>query len=294
MGATVMKKKKVGTDLTHGRILSTLLVFAIPIVLTNLIQQLYSMVDLIIVGQYVGSVGTVGVATGGEVSDLMTPVATAFSTAGQIYIAQLVGAKQDKKVKETIGTLLTLMFLISFACIALTVIFHGQILALLNCPPEALRQATYYMIITTLGMPFIFGYNAVCGVLRGMGESKKPLIFILVAACVNIVCDVLLVAVFKLEAAGTAIATVLSQFGAFASAFYYLYRNKEQFDFELKFSYFRMEKDALVVIIKLGIPAACPRDPGAVLDALGEVKCQQLRPGRVGDEQRGGQDPEIL
>lgn len=206
MGATVMKKKKVGTDLTHGRILSTLLVFAIPIVLTNLIQQLYSMVDLIIVGQYVGSVGTVGVATGGEVSDLMTPVATAFSTAGQIYIAQLVGAKQDKKVKETIGTLLTLMFLISFACIALTVIFHGQILALLNCPPEALRQATYYMIITTLGMPFIFGYNAVCGVLRGMGESKKPLIFILVAACVNIVCDVLLVAVFKLEAAGTAIA----------------------------------------------------------------------------------------
>lgn len=254
MGATVMKKKKVGTDLTHGRILSTLLVFAIPIVLTNLIQQLYSMVDLIIVGQYVGSVGTVGVATGGEVSDLMTPVATAFSTAGQIYIAQLVGARQDKKVKETIGTLLTLMFLISFACIALTVIFHGQILALLNCPPEALGQATYYMIITTLGMPFIFGYNAVCGVLRGMGESKKPLIFILVAACVNIVCDVLLVAVFKLEAAGTAIATVLSQFGAFSAAFYYLYKNKEQFDFELKFSYFHMEKDALIVIIKLGIP----------------------------------------
>ena len=70
MGATVMKKKKVGTDLTHGRILSTLLVFAIPIVMTNLIQQLYSMVDLIIVGQYVGSVGTVGVATGGEVSDV--------------------------------------------------------------------------------------------------------------------------------------------------------------------------------------------------------------------------------
>ncbi len=233
MGAAIMKNKKVGTDLTHGKILSTLLVFAIPIVLTNLIQQLYSMVDLIIVGQYVGSAGTVGVATGGEVSDLMTPVATAFSTAGQIYIAQLVGAKQDKKVKETIGTLLTLMFLISFACIILTVIFHRQILVLLNCPAEALQQATYYMIITTLGMPFIFGYNAVCGVLRGMGESKKPLIFILVAAGVNIVCDVLLVAVFRLEAAGTAIATVLSQFGAFAAAFYYLYRNKEQFDFEL-------------------------------------------------------------
>lgn len=254
MGTAAVKDKKVGTDLTHGSILKTLLIFAVPIVLTNLIQQLYSMVDLIIVGQYVGSIGTVGVATGGEVSDLMTPVATAFSTAGQIYIAQLVGAKQEKRVKKTIGTLLTLMFLISFICILVTVLFHRQILELLNCPDEALSQATYYMIITTLGMPFIFGYNAVCGVLRGMGESKKPLVFILVAAAVNIVCDVLLVAVFRLEAAGTAIATVMSQFGAFAAAFYYLYKNKETFDFELKLSYFHMERQALFVIIKLGIP----------------------------------------
>ena len=81
MGAAAATgKKKVGTDLTSGNILKTLIIFAVPIVLTNLIQQLYSMVDLIIVGQYVGSIGTVGVATGGEVSDLMTPIATAFAT----------------------------------------------------------------------------------------------------------------------------------------------------------------------------------------------------------------------
>ncbi len=254
MDAIATKKKKVGLDLTEGSILKTLIVFAIPIVLTNLIQQLYSMVDLIIVGQYVGSAGTVGVATGGEVSDLMTPVATAFSSAGQIYIAQLVGAKQDKKVKETIGTLLALMFMISFACIAVTVAFHNRILQLLNCPDEAFKQAAYYMIITTLGMPFIFGYNAVCGILRGMGESQKPLIFVSVAAVVNIVFDVIFVAVFKLEAMGTAIATVMSQFGSFAAAFYYLYRNKEQFDFELKLSYFKLEREPLAIIVRLGIP----------------------------------------
>lgn len=254
MSVIVAKKKKVGLDLTEGSILRTLIVFAIPIVLTNLIQQLYSMVDLIIVGQYVGSTGTVGVATGGEVSDLMTPVATAFSSAGQIYIAQLVGAKQEKKVHETIGTLLTLMFLISFACIIVTVTFHGQILQLLNCPKEALKQATYYMIITTLGMPFIFGYNAVCGILRGMGESQKPLIFVSVAAVVNIVFDVIFVAAFKLGAMGTAIATVMSQFGSFAAAFYYLYQNKEQFDFDLKLSYFKLEREPLSIIVQLGIP----------------------------------------
>lgn len=255
MGAAAATgKKKVGTDLTSGNILKTLIIFAVPIVLTNLIQQLYSMVDLIIVGQYVGSIGTVGVATGGEVSDLMTPIATAFATAGQIYIAQLVGAKQDSKVKATIGTLLSLMFLISFGCIIVTVLFHPQILKILNCPDEALGQATYYMIITTLGMPFIFGYNAVCGILRGMGESKRPLIFICVAASVNIIADILLVAVFRLEAAGTAIATVLSQMGSFGAAFYYLYKNREQFDFELKLSYFKMDSHILWIILKLGIP----------------------------------------
>lgn len=252
--SAVAAKKKVGRNLTEGNILKTLLIFAIPIVLTNLIQQLYSMVDLIIVGQFVGSTGTVGVATGGEVSDLMTPIATAFASAGQIYIAQLFGAKDIDRVKKTIGTLLTLMLSISFVCIIGTVIFHQTILDLLHCPSEALTQATVYMIITTIGMPFIFGYNAVCGILRGMGESKWPLIFISVAAVVNVVADVFLVAVLKMEAAGTAIATVLSQFGAFAAAFYYLYKHREEFDFELKLSYFRLEKESLWIIIKLGIP----------------------------------------
>ena len=110
------------------------------------------------------------------------------------------------------------------------------------------------MIITALGVPFIFGYNAVCGVLRGMGESKRPLYFIMIAATVNIVMDILLVAVFRMEAAGTAIATILSQFGSFAAAFYYLYKHKEQFDFELKLSYFKMKWEPLKLILILGIP----------------------------------------
>ena len=98
-----VRKDKVGTNLTEGPIMSSLLLFAIPIVLTNLVQQLYSMVDLIVIGQYVGNIGTVGVNTGGEMADLVTPVAMGFSTAGQIYIAQLFGAKADRKIKQTVG-----------------------------------------------------------------------------------------------------------------------------------------------------------------------------------------------
>lgn len=254
MGRTLQAKGSVGTNLTEGPILSTLLRFAVPIVLANLVQQLYSMVDLIVIGQYVGSVGTVGVNTGGEIIDMLTPVAMGFSTAGQIYIAQLAGAGDDAKVKRTVGTLLTFMLLFS-ALLGIGVIALSDFfLNMLNCPEEAWSQAKAYMIITALGTPFIFGYNAVCGVLRGMGESKRPLFFIIVAAVVNIVLDLLLVAVFHLEAAGTAIATAGSQLGSFAAAFYFMWKKREKFDFELKLSYFKVDPQILGILVKLGIP----------------------------------------
>lgn len=247
-------KKRVGADLTTGPIFKTLMVFAVPIILTNLIQQLYSLVDLMIVGQFVGSTGTVGVSTGGEIADFMTPLATAFAMSGQIYISQLMGAGERKKAQRTIGTLLSIMFIASLCFAALTVIFNHQILTLLNCPQEAWSQAKAYMIITVLGMPFIFGYNGVCGVLRGMGESQKPLLFIIVAAVVNIVFDIILVAIFHLEAAGTAIATVFSQLGSFAAAFIFMYRHREEMGFELSLSYFKIDRLAAKKIIMLAIP----------------------------------------
>lgn len=249
-----MSRKKVGTNLTEGPILKGLLMFAVPIVLANLLQQLYSMVDLMVIGKYVGSIGTVGVNTGGEMADLVTPVAMGFSTAGQIYIAQLFGARQEDKIKKSVGTLLTFMFVASITLGLIVIVFNVQLLNLLNCPIEAMGQAQSYMIITALGFPFIFGYNAVCGVLRGMGESKRPLFFVAVAASINIVLDLLFVVVLKMEAAGTALATIASQFGSFAAAFYFMYQKKEQFDFELKLSYFKVDMPSLKVLVRLGIP----------------------------------------
>jgi putative MATE family efflux protein len=248
------QQDRIGRNLTEGPIMGTLLLFAIPIVLTSLIQQLYSMVDLIVIGQFVGSVGTVGVNTGGEMADLVSPIAMGFATAGQIYIAQLAGAGDDQKIKRTVGTLLSFMLSVSIALSIIAIVFCRRILGLLNCPGEAMNQAMAYMIITALGMPFVFGYNAVCGILRGMGESKRPLYFILVAATVNIVLDVILVVVFRLEAAGTAIATTASQLGSFIAAFFFMLKKKEKFDFEPRLSYFKMDKEILWILIRLGIP----------------------------------------
>lgn len=254
MASASMKGGRVGTNLTEGPIMRSLVFFAFPIILTNLVQQLYSMVDLIVIGQFVGNVGTVGVNTGGEIADLVSPVAMGFSTAGQIFIAQLIGAKDESKVRSTVGTLLTFVTLLAAGLAAVTILFHRQILGLINCPQEAMGQASAYMIITALGFPFIFGYNAVCGILRGMGESKRPLIFILVAAVINIILDLLLVVVFPLEAAGTAIATAASQAGSFIAAFIFMYRKREKFGMELNLSFFKIDPEALRVLIKLGIP----------------------------------------
>jgi putative MATE family efflux protein len=247
-------KNKVGKDLTTGPVMSLLVSFAIPMVLTNLVQQVYSMTDLIIIGKFVGSIGTVGVSTGGELSDLMTPIASGLATAGQIYTAQLVGAGNREKLKSVTGTLFTMMGIIALVITILTFIFYRQFLVLLNCPEEAFESAAGYLLITVIGMPFIFGYNAICAVLRGMGESKRPLLFVVVAAVVNIFLDLLLVVVFRLDAAGTAIATVASQIGSFTASYIYLYRRRDQIGFSLSRSYFRIDKFDAGVILKLGIP----------------------------------------
>lgn len=245
---------KVGRDLTTGSVLPLLFSFALPMILTSLVQQTYSMVDLIVIGKFVGSIGTVGVSTGGELSDMMTPIANGLATAGQIYIAQLVGARNHDKLRTVTGTLFTIMGLIAIAITVVTFICYRQFLIWLNCPAEAFDAAAQYMLITVVGMPFIFGYNAVCAVLRGMGESKRPLMFVVIAATINIFLDLLLVVVFHLDAAGTAIATVMSQIGAFAASYVYLYRRREQIGLSISTSYFRINRYDAGIIFRLGIP----------------------------------------
>ena len=248
--------KRVGRDLTTGSVTKGVFLFVGPVILTNLIQQVYSMVDLMVIGKFVGNIGTVGVSTGGEIADFLTPVATAFALAGQIYIAQLAGAKRYDELKESVGSFLSLMLGMAAFFAIVSIVFCNQTLAMLNCPTEAIPSARAYMIITSIGYPFIFGYNAVCGVLRGMGESKRPLIFIIVAAVANIFLDLLLVVVFKWDAAGTAIATVASQMASFVAAFIYMYRIRDAISFQLKLSYFKMKKEPILIILKLGVPQA--------------------------------------
>ena len=256
MGETPAKAGNVGINLTEGSIFKLLLRFAIPLLLANFVQQLYNTVDMIVIGQYVGNVGTVGVSTGGDIATMLTFVGTSLGTAGQIYIAQLSGARERQAIKETIGTLISFSVLLSILFAAACIVFCDPFLGWLNCPPEALGQARDYMVIVSLGLPFVFGYNAICGALRGMGESKRPLLFVSVAAVANLLLDLLLVAWIPLGAVGTAIATVAAQCASFLAAGVFLYRKREQFDASFTAGFFRMRQEHLVVLLKLGIPLA--------------------------------------
>lgn len=250
----MQKDKKIGIDLTEGSIMKTLIIYALPLLLTNFVQQLYNTVDMAVIGHYVGSTGTVGVSTGGDIVAFLTFFGTSFGAAAQIYIAQLAGAKKRDKISSTIGTTLTLMFLVSIAFMVICIIFAEPFLNLLNCPAEAMDQAKSYMIITAIGLPFIFEYNAISGILRGMGESKRPLLFVTIAAVSNIFMDILFVAVIPLESAGTAIATVAAQFSSCIASLIFLYKKRELFDFDFKLPSFRMEKEHLAVLMKIGLP----------------------------------------
>lgn len=246
--------KTIGQNMTEGNILRQLIWFVLPLLLTNFVQQMYNLVDVMVIGQYVGSSGTVGVATGGEVATLLTFVATSFGSAGQIYAAQLYGAGKRESISEMIGTMITFMVALSVILTAICVGFRDVFLRWLNCPGEAIDHARAYMVIVSFGLPFVFGYNAVCGILRGIGEAKRPLLFVSVAAISNIFLDVLLVAVIPLEAAGTAIATVVAQMAAFSAAALFLYRKKDQFGLEFSLRGFGIKKEHFAVLLKLGVP----------------------------------------
>ncbi len=243
-------------NLTEGKVAKKLLLFAFPFMLSNLLQTVYNLVDMSVVGHYMGSAGLSAVSVGGRLVELLTMLCTGFCTGGQILLSQQVGARQKEDMQKTIGTLFTFILLCAVGLGGLSIIFHRPILTIMNTPAAAYEEAAKYMVICNSGCIFIFGYNALCAVLRGMGDSKRPLIFVAIASVVNLVLDLLFVAVFHMGAAGAAIATVFSQALSFLFAFVYLLRHRDAFGFSFSRKSLRPHGRILGILVKLGLPLA--------------------------------------
>ncbi len=243
-------------DLTEGSVARQLFVFAVPFMLSNLLQTVYNLVDMAVVGHYMGSAGLSAVSTGGRLVELLTFLCVGFCTGGQILLSQQVGAKKHKEMQTTIGTLFTTTMVMAVALGLLSIVFHRFLLTLLNTPAAAFEEAADYMVICNSGCIFIFGYNALCSVLRGMGDSKRPLMFVAIASLVNLVLDLIFVAGLGLGAAGAAIATVISQAVSFLSALAYLIHKKDAFGFTFSRKTLTIHGKTLKTLGRLGLPLA--------------------------------------
>lgn len=247
-----MRKKSIERNLTEGNVVKLLIQFALPFMLSNLIQSLYNVADMLIVGYYSGTAAISGVNIGGQVTLILTNVIIGLTVGGTVIIGQYLGSGDRKSVKETIGTLLTFLLIVGIAITIIMLVVSDNILQLMQTPEESYQQARDYLDITVLGTVFIFGYNAFSAILRGFGDSRRPLIFVTIACAINVVLDILLVGVYDMAAEGAAIATVISQ--AISMILCIISLIKSDFVFDFKLRSFKFIKKHFITIIKVGIP----------------------------------------
>ena len=241
-------------DLTQGKISHQLAIFAWPMVLTNLLQTLFALTDILLVGRFLGRDAMSAVTVGGQSTLFLLTFSLGLTAGGQILIAQLKGAEKSKEQAEVARTLFILALIVGIAVALLGFSLAPTALRLLQTPEEALEGARQYMRMTTLGLPFAFAYNAVAGVLRGLGDAKRPLLFAAVAAVLHLCLGLFFVGRLDIGMLGAALATVIAQATAGLLGCFYLYTRKEKLKLNLKRKRHSSTPRKLGQILKIGIP----------------------------------------
>ena len=241
-------------DLTKGNIWKQLVWFAVPFFISNLIQSLYSLIDLIILGHFGGTNSISAANIGGQVLVILTNLAAGLSGGGTVMLGNYLGSKRKDKINGAISTLFITLTVMAAAFMVLLFILKQPLLRLLDTPEEAFSQAEQYLFICTLGLLFIYGYNALSAIMRGLGDSRTPMIFVMIACVINIILDLVLVAGCHLGAGGAAVATVFAQ--GCSMLFCIIYLKHHDFMFDFKPSSFIIKKEKAIKILKLGTPTA--------------------------------------
>ena len=239
-------------DITEGNIIKTLLFFAMPFLIANILQSLYGAVDLFVIGKYCNAESVAAVSTGTQVTQIVTSLVTGLTLGSTIVIGQYMGCRDYEKVKRAIGTTLSVF---SAAAIAITVIMlalERPLLILLNTPAESFDYTMRYVAICLSGNIFICGYNAISAILRGYGDSVRPMVFAGIACAINIILDFIFVKFCGLGVSGTALATVISQ--AVSMLISIIYLKRHDFIFDFKPSSFKPELSLVKKLAAVGIP----------------------------------------
>lgn len=241
-------------NLTTGSVLKNVVYFSLPYLFSYFLQTLYGMADLFIIGQYEGVASTTAVSIGSQVMHMLTVIIVGLAMGATVGIGQAVGGNDRKRAAACIGNTVTLFMGLSIVLTALLLLLRQNIVAIMSTPAEAVEGTVSYLTICFIGIPFITAYNIISSIFRGMGDSKSPMYFIMIACAANIGLDFIFMGAFRLGPAGAALGTTLSQAISVVVALAVIRRQKN--GIPLKKVDFRPQREIMGTLMKVGLPIA--------------------------------------
>ena len=248
-----MKKNKYEIDMCNGTIMDKLISFALPLMVSGILQLMFNAVDIIVVGRFSGSQALAAVGSTTALINVFTNLFIGVSLGANVLAARFYAAGKDKEMSETVHTAITLALVSGVVMAVIGLVFSRWALEIMGTPADVIDQSSLYMRIYFLGMPFFMVYNYGAAILRAVGDTKRPRMFLIVAGVINAVLNMFLVIAFHMGVAGVAIATVISQMISCLLVLRCLYKTDSSY--QLRFSRLCMKKFYLVQIFQVGIPA---------------------------------------
>lgn len=248
-----MKNNKYEIDMCNGSIMDKLISFSLPLMLSSILQLMFNAVDIIVVGRFSGSQALAAVGSTTALINIFTNLFIGISLGANVLAARYYAAGRDKEMSETVHTAITLALISGVIMAFVGLIFAKGALELMGTPGDVIQLSTLYMRIYFLGMPFFMLYNYGAAILRAVGDTKRPLIFLIISGCTNAVLNMTLVIIFGLGVAGVAIGTVISQLISCVLVLRCLYHSEASY--QLRFSKLSIKSAYLKPIFQVGIPA---------------------------------------
>ena len=250
-----MKSSSAGNeiDMTHGSLWDKILLLALPLMATSILQQLFNAADIAVVGRFAGAQAMAAVGSNSSVINLILGLFIGLSVGANVVVANLIGAGHRSRINEAIHTVIAVSFIAGLIAMTVGLIAAGPILTMMGAPSEVMQSAMLYLRIYCLAMPFILLYNFASAILRSKGDSRRPLIALAMSGIINILLNLLLVIVFHLHVIGVAVATVVSNIIGSGLVLWFLMTEEETFRFS--FRRLTIKKQYLTSMIRIGLPA---------------------------------------
>ena len=246
-------KRRYEMDMTTGALLPEILLFSGPLILTGVLQLLYNAADVVVVGRFAGATSLAAVGSTGSLINLIINIFMGLSVGASVMVARYYGAGDARRVQEAVHTSITVALISGFVVGAFGFIMAKPILRLMDSPEDVIDLAALYVRIYFLGMPFNLLYNFGAGILRAIGDTKRPLYYLTISGAVNVAFNLVLVIVFHMDVAGVAIATVISQAISMVLVILCLMRSPTVIHLDLK--KLSISREALAGIVQVGLPA---------------------------------------